>query len=214
MLEWQNIPYDIIGEETKGQGFIINNKDGKEFYFNPLDKTEKGGSVIQFLANKKGISLRESAYLINSEFLRKKKPEIPHETKRPIPELTLEYHPFLEQYVPADLCEVLEVGYCKQKSVVNGRICFKVGNHYIGYHVEKKDWFFPKGFKRDTLWNIENCVNDCIFITKDPFRALAMIAKGYHNTASIMGSEPTDEQKKIIEKYAYVFVDLKKGEKP
>jgi hypothetical protein len=194
VLEWLSIPYESKGDEIKGECFVANEKDGIWYYFNPHDRSQKG-SVINFVSNAQGIGLREAGKRLKDHFLKEKKEEQP---KRPIPTLELTYHPFLEDYASAQVCQFLNVGYCKQKSIMAGRICFKVGEHYIGYSPEKKDWFFPKGFKRDTLWNIDNCDSDVILLVKDPLIALKLIAKGYDSTASIMGTSPTGEQLKSL----------------
>lgn len=202
VLDWLQIPYtETQTGEYKGQAFIINKL--KNVYFNPVGHDK--GSVINFVSALKGIDLRTAAKLLKDQFLATKTQEEP---KRPIPTLELEYHPFLAQICPEDVCKGLKVGFCKQKSIMSGRICFKVGEHYIGYSLEKEDWLFPKGFKRDTLWNIENCDKDIIFITKDPLVALLMIAHGYHNTASIMGTKPTVEQDEIVSRFRVALSDF------
>jgi hypothetical protein len=162
VLKYFDIPYTETEGELKGKGFIANKE--KNVYFNPTGKDK--GSVINFVASQKNTDLRTAAALIKG--ITKKEKE---EARRPIPTLELEYHPYLEQFAPADLCKGLNVGYCKQKSIMNGRICFKVGEHYVGYSVEKGDWLFPKGFKRNTLWNIENCDGEKISVVCDLFVA-------------------------------------------
>ncbi len=205
-LELIGLPYDETQTGViKGEGFIISKRDGREVYFNPLNKMEPGGSVIQFLSNKQGIGLREAATLLKHAFITETKPT--PEPKRQIPTLELEYHPFLKDYAEPDLCTALQVGYCKQKSIMAGRVCFKVGDHYIGYSPEKKDWLFPKGFKRDTIWNIQNCNEELVFVLKDPLKALKFISRGYKNCCSIMGATPTDEQAQTLSKYELVLTD-------
>lgn len=198
ILELLKLPYTRTNNgEIKGECFIISLK--KNQYFNPTGSDK--GSVINFVAAQKGMDLRSAAKLIKDEFLTPKE-----EPKRQIPVLELEYHPFLEEIAPPDLCQGLNVGFCKQKSIMNGRICFKVGaNGYVGYNPDDKSWLFPKSFKRDTLWNIENCDQDLILVTNDLFDALKLVNKGYHYTASIMGINPTEEQKQILQKYPFVF---------
>lgn len=168
----------------------------KNLYFNPHNKKE-GGSVIVFVSNYKVCSLREAAFFIK---------ELAQKPDKQIPALELVYHPFLENMmIPEELCKSLGVGFCKQKSIMNGRICFKVGEHYIGFHPEKKNWYFPKNFKVDTLWNIDNCYSDRIVITVDPLSALLLISAGLINTASIMRESMTEAQKEILAKYKYIL---------
>lgn len=201
VLDWLNIPYEETQKhEIKGEGFIATHKNGIWWYFNPTG-TDKG-SIINFVATRNQIYLRMAAKLIKDEILTEKK-----ETKKPIPTLTLEYHKFLEDLgIPKDICEGFNVGYCAQKSIMNGRVCFKVGEHYVGYSPTKNDWLFPKGFKRDTIWNIENCKGEVIFVCRDLINALMVLALGYANVVSIMGANPTIEQQEILGKYNFVFI--------
>lgn len=204
MLEY---PYTETDTELRGEGFIISRKDGKEVYFNPLDKNEKGGSVIQFVANKKDMGLREAAKILKDAFMTKEKPG--PEPSRPIPILELEYTSFLEVYASREICQELNVGLCTSRSIMAGRICFKIGQHYVGYSIEKEDWLFPKGFQRKTLWNYENCnvANGLLLVTKDLFKALKVAGMGYKGiVASIYGNSPTQEQMEIIQKYEIVLI--------
>jgi len=174
----------------------------KNLYFEKAGQKgeKKGGSVIMFVSAYKHCSLREAAFFV------KELAGSPTEEKK-IPELTLVYHPYLTDIAPEDLCKGLNVGYCKEKSIMAKHICFKVGEHYIGYNPDKKTWLFPKNFKRNTLWNIDNCDQELILITRDPFTALKLIAKGYNYAASILGVAPTEEQKEIIKRYEFAFYD-------
>ncbi|MDQ5987373.1 MAG: hypothetical protein CSYNP_03113 [Syntrophus sp. SKADARSKE-3] len=203
VVNWLGLEHKQNNGEIKGEGFIANQKDGRWVYFDPGDKNNNG-TIINFVSKQKGVGLRDAGKLLKDQFLTMQRPQEP---KRSIPTLTLEYHPFLSETAPEDLCKALNVGFCKEKSIMAGRICFKVGEHYIGYSPEKKDWLFPKNFRRDSLWNIGNCDRDIIFVTKDPFTALKMVASGYQNTASIMGVAPTEEQKGIVSRFSVALCD-------
>lgn len=200
ILDWQNVPYDITQQgELRGNGFIASIE--KNNYFNPTGKDS--GGIINFLANQKNIPLRQAAYEIKQQFLVEKK----EEPKRQIPELQLHYHPYLhDSGISEDIAEMYKVGYCKDKSIMAGKICFKLGEHYCGYDPKNGKWLFPKGMQRNTLWNLENCDSDngIILVAKNPFKALKMIALGYTYSASFLG-EPTEVQKAIISKYELVF---------
>jgi hypothetical protein len=172
----------------------------KNLFFNPHNKKE-GGSCIKFVELYKACSLREAAFFI-SELC-----GAPAKEEKKIPELTLTYHPYLAGIAPEDLCKSLNVGFCKEKSIMAKHICFKVGEHYIGYEPEKQKWLFPKNFKRDTLWNIENCDSNINLVCRNPFTALKLVAKGYSYAASIMGTAPTEEQKEIVKRYEFAFYD-------
>jgi hypothetical protein len=170
----------------------------KNLFFNPHDKKE-AGSVIKFVQLHKACSLRDAAFFI------KGLANVPVEEKK-VPELELIYHPHLSEFAPEDLCKFLGVGFCKQKSIMNGRICFKVGEHYIGYHPEKKDWYFPKNFKLDTLWNIDNCDGNRIVVMANPFDALTLVASGLHYAASIMRENMTEAQERLLGRYKYILL--------
>lgn len=60
VLDWLNIPYKKIAKELKGEDFIIS--IDKNLFFSPSDNSSNG-SVINFVALKKQIGLREAASL-------------------------------------------------------------------------------------------------------------------------------------------------------
>lgn len=173
----------------------------KNLYFEKAGQKgeKKGGSVIMFVSAYKHCSLREAAFFI------RELAGSPAE-ERKIPELTLVYHPYLTDIAPEDLCKSLNVGYCKEKSIMAKHICFKVGQHYVGYNPEKKTWLFPKDFKVNTLWNIENCCRDIIVITTNPFDALFLLAKGLHSIASLLRESITEAQEELIKRHKKVLL--------
>jgi len=180
---------------------VISVKDNLYFLKKSTDGKREGGTVINYVAMVKNLSLREAAF-----FVQELRPEDKPEVK--IPVLALSYHSHLQEIgISEEMAKALNVGWCEQKGIMNKRICFKVGDHYIGYSPEKKDWLFPKNFKRNTLWNLENCDGTMIIITRDPFTSLALISQKYYYTASIMGANPTEEQKDIIKFYKFAFFD-------
>jgi len=201
VLKALGIDYKIQNGKLMTDNEIISVKDNLFLYKNATGD-RKGGSVIQYVSYVKNFSLRDAAFFIRSLT------EAPPKEEIKIPVLTLTYHPYLQEIgIDERMCQALNVGFCEQKGIMAKRICFKVGEHYIGFSPEKKDWLFPKNFKRNTLWNIDNCDKELILITHDLFIALKLIAKGYPYTASFMGANPTEEQKEIIKRYEYVFVD-------
>jgi hypothetical protein len=161
---------------------------------------KKGGSVIQFVSEYKHCSLRAAAFFI------KELCGVPAKEEHKIPELTLHYHPHLAEIAPEDLCKGLNVGFCKGKSIMAGHICFKVGAHYIGYNPDKKTWLFPKNFKVDTLWNIENCDQDTIIVVVNPFDALFLVAQGISNTAALLRDSMTSAQGELLKGYKRVLL--------
>jgi len=202
VLKALGIPYRGENSKIITDNEIISTKENLYFHKNAGNGERKGGSVIQYVSHVKNFSLRDAAFFIKELSPGEEK------TEKNIPVLNLVYHHYLSDMgVPEDLCAGLNVGYCEQKGIMKGRICFKVGEHYIGYSPDKKDWLFPKNFKRNTLWNLENCDQDIILVTHDPFVCLKLITKGYHYAASIMGSSPTEEQNEIIKRYEFAFIN-------
>lgn len=200
VLSALEIPFKEEGKKLITDGEVINSEKNLYFEKGGAKGDLKGGSIIKFVSAHKHCSLREAA-----AFIKSLSGEPVKEEKR-IPELTLTYHPYLSEIAPEDLCQSLKVGFCKEKSIMAGYICFKVGAHYIGYNPEKKTWLFPKNFKVDTIWNIENCDQDTIVIVVNPFDALYLIAQGIPNTAAILRVAITDEQAELIRKYKTALI--------
>ena len=195
MLNWLNIPFTKTEKELKNEDFIVSIE--KNLFFYPKNENLKG-SVINFLANHNGIGLREAAKLLKAEFLLKDNSHIP---KRIIPNLTLEHHQYLiERGIKKEVAEQYEVGYVKQRSIMAGRIAFKIYDTnennlgYIGYKIEDGTWFFPKGFKRP-LYNAHRIKNDeFVIVTIDPFEALRIVSLGINEVVCLLANSMTTEQ--------------------
>ena len=143
VLDWLNIPYTTHNTELKGEGFIVNLE--KNLFFNPNNQTIKG-SIINFLANRKGIDLRTAAQELKDTFLKEQKPP-----ERELPNLELHYHPFLkDKGISEELAKEYEIGFVKQHSIISGRIAFKIYDElsihtgYVAFNFQKNEWFFPK----------------------------------------------------------------------
>lgn len=207
VLDWLNISYQKKNQELRGEGFIISIE--KNLFFTPNDESIKG-SVINFVAHHKQIELREAAALLKTQFLSNEK-EIKHQ--REIPDLTLEYHDYLAQrLIEPKLAKEFEVGFVKQRSIMAGRIAFKIYDHlgnpngYIGYKPEDSSWYFPKGSKRP-LYNVFR-VKDTksAIITVDPFDALRIISMGMQQVVSLLGNSMTAEQEEQLKKFRYILL--------
>ena len=208
VLNWLNIPYAKKKGEFRGETndfkFIINIE--KNLFFSPDDETIKG-SVINFLSDVRGINLREAAMKLKKTFL-----DAPKPSNREIPELELLYCKELEKFkITEDTAEQYEIGLVKQKSIMKGRISFKVydenGNvkGYVGWHPEKKDWFFPKNFKRP-LYNANNILGPEIVVTVNLFDCLRLISMGIEASSSLIAKSMTDKQEQILKKYPRIFL--------
>lgn len=204
-LDWQNIPYTITQQgEIRGEGFIVT--ISKNQYFDPKTPNKIGGSVINFLANRKGVDLRTAAKEIKDHFL-----VAPKEPKREIPNLELHYCKFLEDRgISQELAKELEIGLVKQHSIIAGKLAFKTydenGNHsgYVGYNISKDEWFFPKGFKR-TLYNPKKLDSGGVILTVDLFTCLSLIARD-NPAVSLIGKTMTDIQAEQLSKFENILV--------
>ncbi len=207
VLNWLNIPFTRTDKELKGDEFIVSIE--KNLFFSPKNENLKG-SVINFLANKNGIDLREAAKLLKAQFL---SGENEHTPKRAIPNLTLEHHNYLiERGITREVAEQYEVGYVKQRSVMAGRIAFKIydskENHlgYVGYKAEHNSWFFPKGFKR-SLYNAHNIKsNEFVIVTIDPFDALRIISLGINEVVCLLANSMTAEQEEELKRFKNILL--------
>lgn len=207
VLNWLNVPYQKKNNELRGEDFIVSLS--KNLFFTPANNDSKG-SVINFVALHKEIDLREAASLLKAQFLSGER-VIKHE--REIPELTLEYHPYIaERGITPEVATKYEVGYVKQRSIISGRIAFKVYDHlnnsigYIGYKPENKNWFFPKGFIRP-LHNF-NSIKDfkSVVVTIDPFETLRIINLGITQSVSLLANSMTGDQESQLKRFRFVLL--------
>ena len=207
VLDWLNISYQKKNQELRGEGFIISVE--KNLFFTPNDESLKG-SVINFVAHHKQIELREAAALLKTKFLSKEE-VIKHQ--REIPDLSLDYHDYLaKRLIVPKLAKEFEVGFVKQRSIMSGRIAFKIYDHlgnsngYIGYKPEDSSWFFPKGSKRP-LYNVFR-VEDTksVIVTVDPFDALRIISMGMSQVVSLLANSMTAEQEEQLKKFKYILL--------
>lgn len=209
VLNWLNIPFKKTDKELKGEEFIVSIE--KNLFFAPKNEKLKG-SVINFLASHNGIELREAAKLLKAQFLSNEKEHAP---KRVTPNLALEHHNYLiDRGITREVAEQYEVGYVKQRSVMTGRIAFKIydqkENHlgYIGYKVEDGTWFFPKGFKRP-LYNAHKIKSkDFVIVTTDPFDALRIIALGIgiNEVVCLLANSMTNEQEEELKRFKNILL--------
>ncbi len=206
VLNWLNIPFKKSDKELKTDNFIISIE--KNLFFCPANENVKG-SVINFVANNDGISLREAASKLKNHFLSKENETQP---KRDIPNLTLNYHDYLKQKeITPEVAEEYEVGFVKQRSVMSGRIAFKIyysGENlgYIGYKIDNDNWFFPKGFKRP-LYNAHKIIDKkFVIVTTDPFDTLRIISMGVTNVVSLLANSMTAEQEEELKKFRHILL--------
>lgn len=203
VLDWLNIPYTTHTTELKGEGFIVNLE--KNLFFNPNNQNIKG-SIINFLANRKGVDLRSAAQELKDVFLKEQKP-----TERELPNLELHYHPFLkDKGISEELAKEYEIGFVKQHSIISGRIAFKIYDElsihtgYVAYNFQKNEWFFPKGFKRE-LYNIHRIDSKEVILTVSLWECLEYIKKGMP-AVSLIGKTMTDKQAEQLSRFTNILV--------
>ena len=202
VLDWLNIPYSIQNGEIRGEGFIINTI--KNLYLNP--KGDDKGSVINFLANNKGVDVRTAASDLNKRFLTEAK-----EPKRELPNLELHYCKFLEDKgISEEFAKDYEIGLVKQHSIISGRIAFKIYDKlsihtgYVAYNFQKDEWFFPKGFKRE-LYNIHRIKGDEVTLTVSIWETLDFGKRGIPSV-SLIGKTMTDIQAEQLSRFSRVVL--------
>lgn len=213
VLNWLNVPYQRKNNELRGDGFIVSIE--KNLFFCPENDNLKG-SVINFVAHYKQIDLREAALLLKTQFLSTKKEVKP---KRELPNLILEWDPYIEERgINLDVVKEYEIGLVKQRSIITGRIAFKIYDHeakhigYIGYKTEDGSWFFPKGFKRP-LYNAFRLKDiKSVIVTVDPFDALRIVSLDYRQVTSLLANSMTAEQEEELKKFKYVLLLHKEPE--
>lgn len=213
VLNWLNIPFHNKGKELRGDGFIVSLD--KNLFFCP-DNDELKGSVINFVAHYKKIGLRQAAIMLKGQFLSKKAEA---KQKRDIPNLTLELGKYIEERgIIIEIAKEYEIGYVKQRSIVAGKIAFKIydheGNHigYIGYKSEDGSWFFPKGFKRPLYNAFRLTDTKSAIVTVDPFDALRIASLGLKQVVSLLANSMTAEQEEQLKKFKYILLFHKEPE--
>lgn len=207
VLNWLNISFQRKDKELRGDGFIVSIE--KNLFFCP-DNDELKGSIINFVSHFKKVDLREAAMLLKTQFLSKAK-EV--QTKRDIPNLNLEWDPYLEERgINLEIANEYQIGYVKQRSILAGRIAFKIFNHssehigYVGFKKGDDTWFFPKGFKRPLYnsWRLTD--KRSAIVTVDPFDAIRIAAIGFKKTVSLLANSMTSEQESELKKYKYILL--------
>jgi hypothetical protein len=185
--------------------FVVN--VDKNIFFSP-NVDDVRGSVINFLSFFDDISLRDAAKILKVQFLVK-----PVVFQKEIPELELIYHKSLEEYnISEELAQKYEIGYVKQRSIMQGRIAFKIYDEnkqvlgYVGWHPSKNDWLFPKNFIRP-VYNINNIESlNQLIVCSSMFDCLFLISKGYISCVSLIAKSMTDSQENILKRFNTVIL--------
>ena len=206
LLDFMGDTYTETDKELKTELVVINKK--KNLYF-AKDGSSKG-SVINYVSSFMGFDLRTSAKMLKKEFL-----DEPAPPKREIPNLELHYCPFLKDLgISEELAQTLKVGLVKQKSILAKKIAFHVSEErgYIGYDTKKENWFFPKGFKRDCIYDPLRVDTDFCILVPDVLECVYLIGLGFNYTVALMAQSATDEQIEALKRFRRVFLFSKQPE--
>jgi len=201
LLDWLNIPYIHKNGELKGEGFIVN--IAKNLYFNPLGDDK--GSVVNFVSAVKAISLRDSASFLKKEFLIQPKPKT-------LPDYDLDYHSYLEESgISKDLASEFQVGYCK-KGIMSGKIAIRIDDKdghkvaYIGKNLKgKNDYFFPKGYKQDYIYNLHRVSTDYCILAVSPFDVLYLYPN-FPYVVGLVSFSMSDRQEKLLSRFKRILL--------
>ncbi len=203
VLDYLNISYTTKGKELRGEGFIVDT--GKNLYFNP--KGDDKGSVINFLHTLKGGTLRDCAIELKKQFL-----DEPKKPEREIPTLELDHgHAEVTKLgISLEAAEFFNIGYCGQKSIMAGKIAFKIIDHnnnhqgYIGVNGGK--WFYPKGFKRDTLYNLFRQKQEAVIVVVSVLDVVHIHSLGFPFIVGLMGKSVTGTQLDLLRRFKRILL--------
>jgi hypothetical protein len=208
LLDHLNVCYEETEREMKGEikgwKFIVNKE--KNLFFSPGG--DKKGSVINMWSEIHGVSLREAALAISRLFIA---PD--HTLERAIPELELLYTPELAKMkLTKEICSQYEIGMVKQRSIMSGKLAFRLYDEakkplgYIGKEVKKDGWFYPKGFRRNFLYNGFRVSGDYCIVVPDALACVRICQLGFPYTVATLGLSPTQEQMEILKRYRRVLL--------
>jgi len=214
-----NISYEEKNGELKsvvnGQTYIVSLK--KNLFFSPTNRALKG-SVINFLSVYNGVSLREAALYLKTEFL--KPPEGQGGAK--VPDLELKYHPFLNDYgISEEMALKFGAGYCS-KGIMKGRIAIPIFDQngvkvaYAGRAVkedQKPLYLFPKGYKNDYIFNLHRLPDlNYALVFPDPLEAIKHDQEFLDRTLSLLSPNASDAQIEALGQIKKVLLIHKQGD--
>jgi uncharacterized protein YqfB (UPF0267 family) len=209
VLDWLNIGYQETETELRNDTIIVSKQKN-------LFIARKGGvkgSVINFLADHKSITLRDASIELKKQFQTARL-----EPKREIPELELHYTKEVQELgITEETAKAYEIGLVKQKSIMAGKVAFRVydkDGKPIGY-VGLKDgqWFYPKGFeagKHLYNYNRRNGSNFCV-LCSSPLEAVKYAQDhAEHRITALYSQSASDEQLELLKAFKFIiFIHLK-----
>ncbi|HSY47199.1 MAG TPA: toprim domain-containing protein [Thermoanaerobaculia bacterium] len=190
-------------------------------------KGEKGGNVLDFVAWKEGVTIREAAVLLSEWFGRPTStsdvppPKLGEQTtNRPLAfELKgVQYHEYLaSRGFDEEECQYLGVGFFPGKGTMQNRIVFPIHNTegqlvaYAGRTVLEAEprWMFPNGFhKGQVLYNLDRVEGSSVIVVESFWGVLACARAGILNCVALMGSTATEEQVSLLSRFETITLML------
>ena len=112
--------------------------------------------------------------------------------------------------LPKETAAYFDIGYCGQKSIMSGKVAFKIIDHnndhqgYIGLKDDK--WFYPKGFKRDTLYNLHRQEKEVVILTISVLDVVYIHSLGFPFTVGLMGKSATSSQLELLRRFKRILL--------
>ena len=109
-----------------------------------------------------------------------------------------------------ETAEYFDIGYCGQKSIMSGKVAFKIIDHHnkhLGYiGIKEGKWFYPKGFKRDTLYNLFRQKQEAVILTVSVLDAIHIHVLGFPFVVGLMGKSATNSQHELLRKFKRILL--------
>lgn len=211
LLERLEIGFEETDKELKGnlgqnRPFVVT-KD-KNLFLCPYDDKARG-SVINFMAYFRQVSLKDAAAELVKMFAR------PKPLEREIPELALHYCPELRlRGITEELAKEYEVGLVRERSIMAKRIAFTVrdaeGNKtgYVGW-AKDKAWLFPKGYRQHHVYNLQRVKTEYAILVACPFEVLHLVKIGFPYSVALISNQLTTEQAELLTRYKRLLLLFK-----
>lgn len=216
LLSHLNIPYQREGRTLKTEDIIVTEEilERENFKFDGFfyKGSKKGGSVLDFIKDHLNLKSKIKA----CEWL---KVNVLGENKQKdnIPNLELSHCPYLETVgLNKYFCSHYEIGVPKGKTVMSGRVAFKLldkeGTHrgYIGFDYKgkrKAKWYIPKGSKTsDILYGLDRWSGDYCILAQNPLEASILVSLGFTYTIGLINQGLTQEQQELLKPFKRIIV--------
>jgi len=166
---------------------------------------KKGGDVIWLAAHVRGVSQKEAAHLLDTEFggagssSSQKGSDEPtgsansakERELRPLSYLQADHDKVVGLGVLSDTAEVFECGHAP-KGILRGKLAIPIHDRigkliaYCGRSYEEKDLSFPSGFEPgEHIFNAHRVVEGELYLTRDPLDVLLAYENGVENVVAI-----------------------------